>query len=76
MKKMKPGVILPLFHLLLHFTISGKGCLILQQRQRWHKYAEVKEKFFQELNAVLWSEDFQLFSYTDKADGAFYLHLW
>ena len=55
MKKMKPGIILKLFHLFLYFAISC--CQTLQQRQRWHKY-EFKDKLFQELNIVLWSGDF------------------
>lgn len=58
---MKPGIILKLFHLFLYFPISRKSWQILQQRQRWHKYYEFKNKLFQELNTVLWSEDFQPF---------------
>lgn len=56
---MKPGIILKLFYLFLYFAISRKGCQILQQRWRWHKYYEFKDKLFQELNTVLWSEDLQ-----------------
>lgn len=46
---------------LLYFATSRKVCQILQQRQRWYKYYEFKDKLFQELNTVLLSEDFQPF---------------
>lgn len=53
---MKPGIILKLFHS-LYFVINRESCQILPQRQRWHKYYEVKDK----LSTVLQSEDFQPF---------------